>query len=130
MVNRFTVNNVTYTAKPFDFGMICDLETMGVSLSDADKKGMSFIRGYFAVCADMDKEDAALEIQNHLVNGGSLDDISNAMAKEMNESDFFRAIAKKHETGTDKNPSTSEADSAIQTEKKRGRKPASAITQE
>lgn len=126
MVNRFTVNNVTYTAKPFDFGMICDLEALGVSISDADKKGMSFIRGYFAVCADMDKDEAAMEIQKHIINGGALDDISNAMAKEMNESDFFRAIADRNETGTDENPTTSEADSEVQTEKKRGRKPANA----
>ena len=124
MVNRFTVNGKTYVAKPFDFGMICDLESVGVSLSEADKKGMSFIRGYFAVCADIEKDEAAQEIQEHLINGGSLDDISNAMAKEMNDSDFFRAIAKKHETGTNENPSTSEADSTIPTEKKRGRKPA------
>ena len=121
MVNRFTVNNVTYTAKPFDFGMICDLETMGVSIADADKKGMSLVRGYFAVCADLDKDDAAKEIQEHLINGGALDDISDAMAKEMNDSDFFRAIAKKHETGTNENTTKSETEN---TEKKRGRKPA------
>lgn len=120
MVNRFTVNNVTYTAKPFDFGMICDLESVGVSISDADKMGMSFIRGYFAICADMDKEEAAKQIQEHMINGGSLEDISNAMAKEMNDSDFFRALASRNEQATEKNLTESTENEP----KKRGRKPA------
>ena len=118
--SRFTVNNVTYKAKPFDFGMVCDLEEKGVSIANADKMGMSFIRGYFAVCADIDKDEAAKQIQEHLINGGTLDDISDAMAKEMNDSDFFRAISKKTETGTNENPTTGETEIA---EKKRGRKP-------
>ena len=32
MSKSFTVNGVTYTAKPFTYNVICDLEDMGVSL--------------------------------------------------------------------------------------------------
>ena len=123
MVNRFTVNNVTYTAKPFDFGMICDLESVGVSIAEADKKGMSLIRGYFAICADLDKDDAAKEIQDHMIKGGTLDDITNAMTKEMNDSDFFRAMAKKSQSGEETNVGTSETEKP-----KRGRKPTQTVT--
>ena len=121
MVNRFTVNGVTYTAKPFDFELLCDLESFGVSISDANHKGMSFIRGYFALCADIDKEEAAKQIQAHLINGGSLEDISDVMTKEMNDSDFFRAISKKDEAGTTENHSEGE--------KKRGRKPSTDVSE-
>ena len=38
--NRFTVNGVTYTAKPFDFDMVCELEDMGVSFERIDKMPM------------------------------------------------------------------------------------------
>jgi hypothetical protein len=120
-INRFTVNNVTYTAKPFDFGLICDLESVGVEFSNVDKMNMSFIRGYFALCADISKEEAQSRIQQHLVNGGSLEDITEVMAKEMSDSDFFRALSKKNEPRTAENPSESEADEP----KKRGRKPTS-----
>lgn len=116
-MNRFTVNGVTYTAKPFDFGMVCDLEGVGVSIANASKMSMSFIRGYFAVCADLDKDEAAALIQEHMMNGGTLDDISNAMAKEMNDSDFFRALSNKTDAGTEENHPEG-------AEKKRGRKPA------
>ena len=91
--NTLTVNKVSYIAKPFDFDMICELEDMGVSFERIDKMPMSLIRGYFAVCAETTKEQAALLIQNHLVQGGKLEDITEPMAKEMNDSDFFRSLA-------------------------------------
>ena len=121
MVNRFTVNGITYTAKPFDFGTTCDLETYGVSISDARKKGMSFIRAYFAICADIDLEDAAEELQEHLINGGTFEELTAAMKKEMNNSDFFQAMAEQRKAAEEQDASESETQSGA--EKKRGRKP-------
>lgn len=100
MVNRFTVNKVTYVAKPFDFDMICELEDMGVTIEKVDKMPMSLIRAYFAICAELSKEEASLLIQKHMISGGKLDDITEPMAKEMNESDFFRALSEKQEQET------------------------------
>lgn len=119
--NRFTVNGVTYTAKPFDFGMVCDLESVGISITSASTMNMSFIRGYFAVCAGLDKDEAAKQIQEHIIKGGTLEDISDAMTKEMTDSDFFRAISKKTEAGAGEDITESK------TEKKRGRKPIEAV---
>ena len=95
--NRFSVNKVTYTAKPFNFDMICELEDMGVTFERIDRMPMSLIRAYFAACANISKEQAADLIQNHLLNGGKLEDITEPMAKEMNDSDFFRALSAKEE---------------------------------
>ena len=96
--NRFTVNKVTYTAKPFDFDMVCQLEEMGVTFERIDKMPMSIIRAYFAICAGISKEQAAELIQNHLIKGGTLEDVTEPMAKEMNDSDFFRSLGKGEET--------------------------------
>ena len=96
--NRFTVNGVTYTAKPFDFDMVCELEDLGVSFERIDKMPMSLIRAYFAVCAETDKQQAAALLQNHMVKGGKLEDITEAMSKEMENSDFFRSLQSKEET--------------------------------
>ena len=95
--NRFTVNKVTYTAKPFDFDMVCELEDMGVTFERIEKMPMSLIRAYFALCAGVSKEQAAELIQKHLISGGKLEDITEPMAKEMNDSDFFRALSEKEE---------------------------------
>ena len=95
--NAFTVNKVSYIAKPFDFDLICELEDMGVSFERIDKMPMSLIRGYFAVCAETTKEQAAQLIQNHLIHGGKLEDITEALTKEMNDSDFFHSLKSSEE---------------------------------
>lgn len=95
--NTFEVNGVTYVAKPFDFDMVCELEDMGVTFERIDKMPMSLIRAYFAICANTDKEQASALIQNHMIHGGKLDDVTNAMSKEMENSDFFRALSQTEE---------------------------------
>ena len=95
--NTFIVNGVTYTAKPFDFDLICELEDMGVTFERIDKMPMSLIRAYFAICAGTDKEQASALIQNHMIKGGKLDDVTNAIGKEMENSDFFRALSQTEE---------------------------------
>lgn len=97
MANRLTVNGKTYTARAFDFDTICDLEDMGVTIERINKMPMSLVRAYFALCAGIDTSQAAEEIQKHLIGGGKLDDISEAMAKEMDSSDFFRSISQNEE---------------------------------
>lgn len=98
MTRMFTVNNKRYVAKPFDFNMLCDLEDMGVSLETAQSKPVSMIRAYFGICAGKGKDFAGREIQEHLISGGSFDDILEAMGAEMNNSDFFQSLSKKTET--------------------------------
>lgn len=100
MANRFTVNGVTYTAKPFDFDLVCDLEDMGVVFEKIDNMPMSLIRGYFALCSNTNREIASQLIQKHLMSGGKLDDITEPMSKEMDNSDFFRALNEAEETGS------------------------------
>lgn len=122
MVNRFTVNGVTYTAKPFSFEMMCDLEAYGVSISNIGTMSLSLIRAYFAICADIDKEEASKEIQTHIMKGGKLDDISEAMSKEMTDSDFFRALSGNEEAREGENLAEDSTESASE-KGKRGRKP-------
>ena len=94
----FTVNNKRYVAKEFDFNTLCDLEDMGVSLDSAQEKSMSMVRAYFALCTGRGKEYAGKEMQEHLISGGSFDDVVEAMSEEMNNSDFFQSLAKNKET--------------------------------
>lgn len=93
-MNTFTVNGTEYKAKPFDFNLVCDLEDMGVSLEEAGRKPMSMVRAYFGKCMGKGKEAAGKELERHIVDGGKLDDIMDAMSDEMEKSDFFRSISK------------------------------------
>lgn len=90
-MRKFTVNEKEYNAKPFDFNMICDFEDMGVALKPGSTAA---IRGYLALCGNMTLEEAGKEISEHFVKFSNLDSINEAMAKEMEESDFFQALVK------------------------------------
>ena len=91
-MKSFTVNNKKYVAKDFTYNTVCDLEDMGVSLSEFKSKPMSVVRAYLAVCADKDMEFAGEEIQAHIIAGGTFEEIMQIMSEKMDESDFFRAL--------------------------------------
>ena len=91
-MKTFTVNGKEYKAKAFDFNMMCDFEDMGISIEDMGKKPMAVVRAYFALCAGRGKDFAGKEMEAHLINGGSFDDVVSAMSEEMEKSDFFHAL--------------------------------------
>lgn len=96
-MRTFTVNGKEYKAKPIEFDTVCDLEDMGVSVVDAEKKSFSLARAYFAICAGKGNDFAEQEIQKHVVSGGNLKDIFDVLNAEMERSDFFRAIRESQE---------------------------------
>lgn len=99
-MKTFTVNKIVYTAKPFTFNMICDLEDMGISMEAMANRPMSAVRGYLAICMGSDKDDAGVQMEQHLINGGNFEDVIEAMTEAMNESDFFQSLSKKQEKKT------------------------------
>ena len=103
-MKTFKVNGKTYSAKPFDFNLICDLEDMGISLEQAVNKPMSMVRAYFGLCADADKEQAGKEMEAHIIGGGNFDGIMKAMSGEMEKSDFFRSLKKTETQEAAENP--------------------------
>lgn len=97
-MRTFKVNEKEYRAKAFDFNLVCDLEDMGIAMADAQKKPMSMVRAYFAICTGNGKEYAGKEMEQHIANGGTFEEIMNVMGAEMEESDFFRNLSKNAET--------------------------------
>lgn len=95
---RFTINEKEYNAKEFDFNLICDLEDMGVQLSEAENKPMSMVRAYVSLCIGKSRELAGKEMEQHLIKGGNFEDVTEAMGKMMEESDFFRSLNKTTQT--------------------------------
>lgn len=108
MKHTFTINNVVYTAKEFDFNTVCDLEESGVSLEEMQKKPTSAVRAYFALCTGGSIDDAGRELQEHIINGGTLNELTQAMVAEMNESDFFQALSKRTKKSTRKTTAQTE----------------------
>ena len=102
-VKTFTVNNKEYKAKPFDFNLVCDLEDMGISMREINKKQMATMRAYFALCAGIRNEQAGKEMEAHVIAGGNFEEISAALNEEMDKSDFFRALFKTAEEESTEN---------------------------
>jgi len=103
-MKTFTVNGVTYTAKEFSYNVICDLEDMGVSLSDFGTKPMSMVRAYFSICAGKDIEFVGKEIESHIIAGGNLEEIIQVISESMESSGFFQAL----QSRTTSNPTSGE----------------------
>ena len=97
-MNRlFIINGRQYKAAAVDFNFICDLEDMGISIADFKSKPMAIARAYFALCANTSKDVAGVELQSHMINGGKLDELYEVLGKQIEESDFFRALNKTEE---------------------------------
>lgn len=107
MTNRIvTINGKTYPAKEITFNTVCEFEDMGVKLSELEKKSTMLLRAYAAVCMGCDANAAGAELGAHIMGGGDLKDIAEALNKAIEESDFFQALAKRAE---EKNGESAEA---------------------
>lgn len=94
-MNTFTINEKEYRAKAFDFNMVCDLEDMGISLEEMGSKRLSSTRAYFVLCSGLSKEKAGKEIEQQFIKYGELNEITEALNKEMENSDFFHVLTER-----------------------------------
>lgn len=98
MERLFTVNGKTYKSAEFTFNTICQLEAMGLSIENITSMPMSMIRGYFAISAKIPVDEAGKEMEQHIVNGGDLNDIGSVMSAQIEDSGFFQTLSRKVET--------------------------------
>lgn len=99
-MRTFKINEKEYKSKMVDFNLVCDLEDMGISIDDINKKQTATMRAYFALCANIDKESAGLEMQEHVKNGGNFKELAQVFNEEFEKSDFFRAVSENAEKET------------------------------
>jgi hypothetical protein len=88
------INGIDYKNAPIDFNAVCKLEDMGVDISDIDGKVMTVARAYAALCMRKPLDAAGKEIEKHVQGGGTLNEIYEAFAAEVEKSDFFQALQK------------------------------------
>lgn len=90
MVKKIEVNGKKYTAKEFDYNLMCDMEEIGFNIDDIAEKPASALRGYVALCKGCSLKTAGDEITKHMANGGDIDEILAIMTEKVENSDFFR----------------------------------------
>lgn len=96
-MEKFTINNRVVQAKEIDFNFVCMLEVEGIELAKMGKSFMNIIKVYVAYCMGVDADVAGNEINQHMLNGGNLNELTEVLSKKMDESDFFHALSKNAE---------------------------------
>ena len=89
---KFTINGKEYEGAKYNYNTSCAFEEMGVSIADFAKKPQSIMRAYLAISGKIELEEAGDEIEQHVINGGDLNGITEVLAKEMQESGFFKSL--------------------------------------
>lgn len=86
------INGKEYKVKEISFNTMCELEDNGVSITDMDKKPFSVIRGFLAVIMGVDNNTAGKELNEHIKNGGSIEELATEISKLVENSGFFQAM--------------------------------------
>lgn len=94
MKRNIIINGRVYPAAEVTFNTVCEFEDMGVPMPEIEKKSVMLLRAYVAICMGKKAAEAGAEIEQHVVNGGSFDDIASALTEAIEESGFFQALSK------------------------------------
>lgn len=86
----YKINGKNYESKKFDFSALVKLEECGVTMNDFKKvtKPLTLIVAVCAWIMDCDKETAIEEVNAHIENGGTLEDLTKVL-ETIKDSDFF-----------------------------------------
>lgn len=95
------INGKSYQGAEMTFNNVCRMEEMDAPITYGAKVSFSMLRAYLALCMNTSKENAGEELEKHIVNGGTMDELSEVMAEAIETSDFFRKL---QETATEETP--------------------------
>lgn len=113
MKETIVVNGKKYPAKEIDFNFVCELEMNGIEFTEMGTKTISAARCYIAHCMGASVDVAGEELNQHFINGGTLEDIMSMFGEKIETSGFFQAINKAAEKKAPKsNPKKKEEEAS------------------
>ena len=98
MQKEIVINGKMYPTKEITFNTVCQFEDMGIPMSEIEAKSIMFVRAYAAMCMDKKADQAGDEIEKHVLNGGSIDELADVLRQAVEESGFFQTLSKRAET--------------------------------
>lgn len=91
----FRLNGKEYPDIELTFNDLCNLQERGIDITDPNQKNMfGTIRGVIAIRFGGNVEVAGREIEQHIVAGGSFQDVIEIVTKAVEKSGFFQALTK------------------------------------
>ena len=109
---KFAINKKTYNSKEIDFETFCQLEERGIEIEEVGvKKRLNTLKAFLSIWGEIPEEVASSELNNHIINKGTFDELNSVIDKEMNNSDFIQAILqqKGEVSQTEEAPQTEES---------------------
>jgi hypothetical protein len=97
MQKEIVINGKMYPTKEITFNTVCQFEDMGIPMSEIEAKSIMFVRAYAAMCMGKKADQAGEEIEKHIMNGGSMEDLAEVLRQAVEESGFFQALSKRAE---------------------------------
>ena len=91
-MKKIKINGIEFEPAAMTFNTLCVMEECGAPMDTWDRLNMSLLRGYLAASLDVDAKTAGRLIGEHVVGGGSLDELRAAFSQAAEESDFFAAL--------------------------------------
>ena len=91
------INGKTYKDADLTFNAVCQMEAMGAPITNITDNVMSAVRAYAAISMKTSVDKAGAELEAHVINGGDLQGVIEAMNAKIEESGFFQALRKKSE---------------------------------
>lgn len=95
-MKTIVINGKSITTKPINFEAICELEDMGFEVLSVRRRAFSSIRSAFAYHSGFSLDEASSQIEEHIKNGGRVEDFT-PFLEAITESDFFKALTQKNE---------------------------------
>ena len=91
---KVKINHKTYNVGELEFKDYTHMEEQGFSIVNAFSKNqfMLIAMGFVCVILGCDRDQAEAVIQQHVLGGGNVRDITSAFAEAVAESDFFRKM--------------------------------------
>lgn len=106
---KLELNAKTYEIEGFTFGTLCALEERKISIADLNHKPMSFLRDFISIQTGLNRTDTEKEINDHIANGGSIEDLMNTITQCLEESGFFQKLVATPKPEKKRKPSKSNA---------------------
>ena len=85
------LNGKEYKIPEFDFNAVCQLEELGIDLIGQNAKPLSTLRAFVALAVGA-TEKAGKELETHLANGGSLEEVMKEVNAALQKSGFFQRM--------------------------------------
>lgn len=86
------LNGKEIKIKEFTFNTMIDLEDHGVSLNTLAEAPLKFVRAVIALNLGITSEAAGMEINNHMMNGGGLEELVESISDSIVKSGFMKAL--------------------------------------